>query len=293
MTTVKRSSRSEACADRPGLRVRRQRVGAVDDERADRGVGVAEDRAHLRHRERADGVGAEVLAHQRRGVALEEPARRVGEPAAGQPPVAGDRGERGERAQRHAAARVALDAHRGADRGRPRRRDAAAERLDPLDGQVADRGRALGRVRLDLARGTPPSPRCGRAGRPRRARRRGRRRASARARAPRPCRAAARGARPPAAAVRVRTGSIDDEVRAGLARLQTNFQKWWWLVSGFEPQRRISLACAKPSGSIVALVPSVRRSPVVPAAEQIVIRWSLAPSVFHSRAPDLPSRPCR
>ena len=95
------------------------------------------------------------------------------------------------------------------------------------------------------------------------------------------------------AAVRVRTGSITTRWAPALRASSTNFQKWWWLESGLEPQSRISFACANPSGSIVAFVPSVRRSPTVPATEQIVIRWSLAPRTFHRRAPERPSSPWR
>ena len=72
-----------------------------------------------------------------------------------------------------------------------------------------------------------------------------------------------------------------------------NFQMWWWLVSGFEPHRRMSRACANASGSMPQFVPVVRRRPSLPAIEQIVISCSLAPRTFHRRAPERPSRPCR
>ena len=51
-----------------------------------------------------------------------------------------------------------------------------------------------------------------------------------------------------AAAVRVRTGSITTRCAPALRASRTNFQKWWWLVSGFEPQRRISSALREALG---------------------------------------------
>ena len=102
------------------------------------------------------GCGRRSSRTRRLAVAAEVAAGGVGEPAARQRPVARHRRDRGERAQRHPAAGVALDAHRGPDRGRPRRREPLAERDDPLHRQVADLGDPLGRERGDpLAVGVP------------------------------------------------------------------------------------------------------------------------------------------
>ena len=161
---------------------------------------------------------AQVVAHERGAIAAEVAARRVREPAAGQRPVAGHGRERGQRAQRHPAARVALDPHRRADRRRTRERDPLAERLDPRDRHVADLRRARGRERADPLARTRPSRRSGRAGTPRRARRGGPPRASA------PSASAAsvpgRGARCSSAwRARARPDRVDhDDVRALLAR---------------------------------------------------------------------------
>ena len=121
----------QALSDAALVRVARHRVGAVDHERLDgRVVGLQQVLAHQRHRQRADRrfeqVVPEDLVHRRR----EPAAGAVGGAAAGVAPVAGHAGQRVEEAQRVAAAGVALHAHRAADAGRARGRDALAERDD-------------------------------------------------------------------------------------------------------------------------------------------------------------------
>ena len=139
----------------------------------------------------------------------------------------------------------------------------AAERLDRLDGQVAERGGALGRVAPRSARGTRASPRVWS-------------RMNASSCAPsriddvhqgereRRVRAGQRGEVLVGLGGRARADRVDDdEVGAGLARLEHELPEV--VVAGERvraPQQDQLATARSASGSIVAFVPSERRSPL-------------------------------
>ena len=224
-------------------------------------------------------------------VGHEAAAGRVRRAAARVLPVAGHAGQRVQQPDRVAAAGVALHAHRAADPGRPRRRDAPAELDDPLLGEAGQRRHAVGRELEDaLAERLPADGVRGQVlvvlrahvdDHPQQSERErgvgaGQRRqmlvgALGGARAQRVDRHHVRAAlaAPPA---RTSTGGG----RSSACSCPTAGSGWTRRTSP-GPSRRRSRSC---SGR-----------PCVPATEQIVILWRDAPSTFHSRCPARPSSP--
>ena len=239
------------------------------------------------------GRSQQVVAEERVDVGREAAAGRVRRAAARVLPVAGHAGMRVQHPQRVAAAGVALHAHRAADAGRPRGRDAArpSATIRSLGRPVSAATRSGGNSRMRSWNASQPTrvlARCTR-GPPRPCRGPP---TAARARARRRSRAAAPDARRRARRCACAAGRSTPRARRSSAPRAMNFNTWWPLVSGFVPHSRISFDSrerlrvhpGRRAGRVASADPPRRR-----ARRHLVPRGA---EHVPQRCPARPSSPC-